>query len=45
VRDIYDEVVLLRRRMIAFGAVADVFTEEKLEETFGSIAADGKEVA
>ena len=45
VRDIYDEVVLLRRRMISFGAVADVFTEEKLEETFGSIAADGKEVA
>jgi ABC-type Mn2+/Zn2+ transport system ATPase subunit len=45
VRDIYDEVVLLRRRMISFGAVADVFTEEKLEEAFGSAAADGKEVA
>jgi ABC-type Mn2+/Zn2+ transport system ATPase subunit len=45
VRDIYDEVLLLRRRMISFGPVADVFTEEKLEETFGSIAADGKEVA
>jgi ABC-type Mn2+/Zn2+ transport system ATPase subunit len=42
VRDIYDEVLLLRRRMIAYGAVADVFNEEKLGETFGS---DGKEAA
>lgn len=42
VRDIYDEVLLLRRRAIAFGPVADVFTEEKLNETFGT---DGKEVA
>jgi ABC-type Mn2+/Zn2+ transport system ATPase subunit len=45
VRDIYDEVVLLRRRMIAFGPVTDVFTEEKLEESFGSAPADGREVA
>ena len=42
VRDIYDEVLLLRRRMIAFGSVATVFTSEKLAETFGG---DGKEAA
>jgi ABC-type Mn2+/Zn2+ transport system ATPase subunit len=42
VRDIYDEVLLLRRRAVAFGPVAEVFTEAKLDETFG---ADGKEVA
>jgi ABC-type Mn2+/Zn2+ transport system ATPase subunit len=42
VRDIYDEVLLLRRRMIAFGSVADVFTSENLDETFGG---DGKEAA
>jgi ABC-type Mn2+/Zn2+ transport system ATPase subunit len=42
VRDIYDEVLLLRRRMVAFGTVAGVFTEEKLDETFGP---DGKEAA
>ena len=42
VRGIYDEVVLLRRRMIAFGTVAGVFTTEKLDETFGP---DGKEAA
>jgi ABC-type Mn2+/Zn2+ transport system ATPase subunit len=45
VRDIYDEVLLLRRRSIAFGNVADVFTEEKLQETFGVESSDGKEVA
>lgn len=42
VRDIYDEVLLLRRRMIAFGSVANVFTPDKLDETFGG---DGKEAA
>jgi ABC-type Mn2+/Zn2+ transport system ATPase subunit len=40
VRDIYDEVLLLRRREIAFGPVAEVFTEKLLDETFG-----GKEAA
>jgi len=42
VRDIYDEVLLLRRHMIAYGAVTEVFTDEKLDETFGT---DGKEAA
>jgi ABC-type Mn2+/Zn2+ transport system ATPase subunit len=42
VRGIYDEVLLLRRRAVAFGPVAEVFTEEKLNETFGD---DGKEAA
>ena len=45
VRDIYDEVLLLRRKAIAFGTVAEVFTEEKLEATFGALPDDGKEVA
>lgn len=45
VRGIYDEVLLLRRKAIAFGPVADVFTEAGLEATFGAVAADGKEVA
>ncbi len=45
VRDIYDEVLLLKRRAIGFGAVADVFTEPLLVETFGALRADGKEVA
>ncbi len=35
VRDIYDEVLMLRRRTIAFGPVAEVFNEAMLEETFG----------
>ena len=42
VKDIYDEILLLRRRAVAFGPVAEVFTKEKLDETFGD---DGKEVA
>jgi ABC-type Mn2+/Zn2+ transport system ATPase subunit len=42
VRDIYDEVLLLRRRAVAFGPVAEVFTEDKLNETFGP---NGKEAA
>ncbi len=45
VRDIYDEVLLLRRRAVAFGTVDEVFTEALLEETFGALKGDGKEVA
>ncbi len=47
VRDIYDEILLLRRRAVAFGPVAEVFTEEKLKETFdGSLTnTNGREVA
>jgi ABC-type Mn2+/Zn2+ transport system ATPase subunit len=45
VRDIYDEVLLLRRRAVAFGTVDEVFTEALLEETFGAPAGEGKEVA
>lgn len=40
VRDIYDEVLLLHRRQVAFGPVTDVFTEKLLDQTF-----DGKEAA
>lgn len=39
VKDIYDEVLLLRKHTIAFGTVADVFTQEKLEETFAERSA------
>ena len=46
VRDIYDEVLLLRRRAVAFGPVAQVFTEGLLDETFKTeTSEDGKEVA
>lgn len=45
VRDIYDEVLLLNRRTIAFGPVSTTFTEENLNATFGPLGADGKEVA
>ncbi len=45
VRDIYDEVLLLNRRAIAFGSVASVFTEDGLAATFGTPAAPRKEVA
>lgn len=45
VRGIYDEVLLLKRRPIAFGPVAEVFTGENLESTFGPAAKSGKEVA
>ncbi|MBC8127009.1 MAG: ABC transporter ATP-binding protein [Gloeobacteraceae cyanobacterium ES-bin-144] len=45
VRDIYDEVLLLRRRTIAFGTVAEDFTEAKLAATFDAVQTDGKEVA
>jgi len=45
VRDIYDEVLLLKRRTIAFGPVSTTFTEENLNATFGKLLAGGKEVA
>ena len=35
VRDIYDEILLLNRREVAFGPVNDVFTEAMLDKTFG----------
>jgi ABC-type Mn2+/Zn2+ transport system ATPase subunit len=45
VKDIYDEVLLLKRRAIGFGRVEEVFTEKLLVETFGALGHDGKEVA
>jgi ABC-type Mn2+/Zn2+ transport system ATPase subunit len=45
VRDIYDEVLLLRKSSIAFGPVAEVFTEANLTATFDTPPALGKEVA
>lgn len=45
VRDIYDEVLLLNCRPIAFGPVAAVFTEANLSATFGPLATAGEEVA
>ena len=42
VRDIYDEVLLLHRRAIAFGPVAHVFTEARLAETFETQTGHGK---
>jgi ABC-type Mn2+/Zn2+ transport system ATPase subunit len=45
VRDIYDEVLLLKRRSVAFGPVGEVFTEENLETTFGPVEQSGKEFA
>jgi ABC-type Mn2+/Zn2+ transport system ATPase subunit len=45
VRDIYDEVLLLRKSPIAFGPVAEVFTEANLTATFDAPPAQGKEVA
>jgi ABC-type Mn2+/Zn2+ transport system ATPase subunit len=44
VRDIYDEVLLLRRGAVAFGPVDEVFTHALLEETFGTPAGGGKEL-
>lgn len=35
VRDYFDEVVLLNMRLIASGAVAEVFTNENLQRTYG----------
>ncbi len=45
VRDIYDEVLLLRRKCVAFGPVAEVFTEPLLQQTFAQPANAGKELA
>lgn len=44
VRDIYDEVLLLRKSPVAFGPVREAFTEENLTKTFGATQ-PGKEVA
>lgn len=41
VREIYDEVLLLKRRTIAFGPVAEVFREELLEKTFSQESGKG----
>lgn len=43
VRDIYDEVLLLRRKAIAFGPVSQVFSAAALDATFGAIPSTGKE--
>ncbi len=45
VRDIYDEVLLLRRKMVAFGPVAEVFNDALLAKTFDEPVGTGKEVA
>ena len=45
VRGIFDEVLLLKRRQLAFGPVAEVFTPQNLEAAFGPAPQDGKEVA
>jgi ABC-type Mn2+/Zn2+ transport system ATPase subunit len=45
VKEIFDEVLLLKRHAIAFGPVAQVFTEENLSAAFGPVAKSGKEVA
>lgn len=45
VRDIYDEALLLRRTSLAFGPVAEVFTESLLKQTFVPPAKPGKEPA
>ncbi|MGD7652009.1 MAG: metal ABC transporter ATP-binding protein [Verrucomicrobiales bacterium] len=44
VRELYDEVLLLRKKQIAFGPVSEVFDESRLSETFGETI-HGKEVA
>lgn len=45
VRGIYDEVLLLRRKMVAFGPVAEVFNDTLLAKTFDEPVGTGKEVA
>jgi len=45
VRDIYDEVLLLRRKMVAFGPVSEVFNDALLAKTFDEQDEAGKEVA
>lgn len=41
VKDIYDEVILLKRRKIASGPVSAIFTEANLNKAFGSLAGVG----
>ncbi len=36
VPEVFDDVLLLRRRAVAFGGVKDVFTPEKIAETYGT---------
>lgn len=36
VPDIFDEVLLLQRRMVAFGPVAEAFTPQAIKEAYGS---------
>lgn len=43
VPELFDEVLLLKRRTIAFGPVGEVFTEGNLEATFGAVTTSGKE--
>lgn len=45
VRDIYDEVLLLRRHAIAFGKVAEAFTPANIAATMATATPTGKEVA
>jgi ABC-type Mn2+/Zn2+ transport system ATPase subunit len=45
VREIFDEVLLLRQSPIAFGPVAEVFTEANLTAAFDAPTPLGKEVA
>ena len=45
VKDIYDEVLLLKRRKIASGPVSAIFTEANLNKAFGSLAGVGRGVA
>lgn len=45
VRDIFDEVLLLKSHALAFGPVAEVFTEANIEAAFGPDESSGKEVA
>lgn len=45
VKEIYDEVLLLKRRTIAFGPVNEVFTEENLQASFGPLEKSGKGAA
>lgn len=40
VRDIFDEVLLLRRRSVAFGPVAGTFTPEALDRTYRTAPAE-----
>lgn len=45
VRGIFDEVLVLKRRAVVFGPVAEVFTEANVEAAFGPVHADGREGA